>query len=175
MLKYVAVLTLLLTTAALADDPKGVALFNGKDLTGWKHAGPGSFDVKDGELHTVDGMGLLWNEREMPEKYILAMEFKTSRKEDNSGVFVRFPDPGNDPWVAIKQGYEVQICEGNEKQFTGAIYNLKQRTEEKAIKPVGEWNDYEIAVDGQKITVRLNDKKVNEYAGEKTTPRGFIG
>jgi hypothetical protein len=131
--------------------------------------------VKDGELHTVDGMGLLWHEREMPEKYTLAMEFKTSRKEDNSGVFVRFPDPGNDPWVAIKQGYEVQICEGNEKQFTGAIYNLKQRTDEKATKPVGEWNDYEIAVDGQKIIVRLNGKKVNEYQGEKTTPRGFIG
>ncbi|MEA2710396.1 MAG: hypothetical protein QOF78_2997, partial [Phycisphaerales bacterium] len=154
-----------------------VAIFNGKDLTGWKQAGPGHFDVKDGELQSVDGMGLLWNEREMPEKFTLVMEFKTSRKEDNSGVFVRFPDPGNDPWVAVKQGYEVQICEGNEKQFTGSIYNLKKREDNpaNAAKPPGEWNDYEISLDGQKITVRLNGRKVNEYTGDRTTPRGFIG
>ena len=158
-----------------ADDAKPVQLFNGTDLTGWKHAGPGSFEVKDGELRTVDGMGLLWSTREMPEHYKLSLEFKTSRKEDNSGVFVRFPDPGSDPWVAIKEGYELQICEGNEKQFTGAVYNLHPRSEGVAAKPPGEWNLYQIEVDGQKMTVTLNGQKANEYTGEKKTPRGFIG
>jgi hypothetical protein len=152
-----------------------VPLFNGKDLTGWKQAGPGKFEVADGAMTTVDGMGMLWHEREMPEKFTLLMEFKVSRKQDNSGVFVRFPNPGDDPWVAIKQGYEIQICEGNEKQFTGSIYNLKQREGKDPTRPVGEWNEYEIAIDGQKITARVNGKKVNEYTGEKTTKGGHIG
>ncbi len=170
-----ALVLLIASTTFAADESKPTSLFNGKDLTGWKHAGPGSFEVKDGDLHTVDGMGLLWHEMEMPQHFKLSLEFKTSRKEDNSGVFVRFPDPGNDPWVAVKEGYEIQICEGNEKQFTGSIYNLKQRTDDNAIKPVGEWNQMEIDVDGQKMTVRLNGKTINEYTGEKKTARGYIG
>ena len=104
---FVLIVILALLSHARADEPKPIQLFNGKDLTGWKHAGPGSFEVKDGELHTVDGMGLLWNTHEMPQHYKLSLEFKTSRKEDNSGVFVRFPDPGNDPWAAVKQGHEM--------------------------------------------------------------------
>ena len=160
-----------------AGEEKGkvVELFNGKDLTGWKQAGPGKFDVADGVMTTDGGMGLLWHTMEMPEKFTLAMEFKTGRKEDNSGVFVRFPDPGNDPWVAVKQGYEVQIAEAREKQFTGTVYNLKPREVDGAAKAPGEWNDYRIHLDGQKITVYLNGQKINEYTGEKTTQGGFIG
>ena len=50
---------LLAQPATTKPDAKEIVLFNGTDLTGWKHAGPGSFQVKDGELQTVDGMGLL--------------------------------------------------------------------------------------------------------------------
>ncbi|HKC12869.1 MAG TPA: family 16 glycoside hydrolase, partial [Vicinamibacteria bacterium] len=35
-------------------------LFNGKDLTGWKHVGPGGMTVEDGLLRTHGGMGLLY-------------------------------------------------------------------------------------------------------------------
>ena len=44
-------------------------LFNGKDLTGWKHVGPGEMTVEDGLIHTHGGMGLLyWSEqtRQLP-------------------------------------------------------------------------------------------------------------
>jgi hypothetical protein len=34
-------------------------LFNGKDLTGWKHVGPGGDSVEDGLFRTHGGMGLL--------------------------------------------------------------------------------------------------------------------
>ena len=105
------------------------ALFNGKDLTGWKHAGPGSFTVADGELHTDAGMGLLWYSEKQFGDFTLTLEFKVSRKEDNSGIFVRFPDPGNDPWVAVKEGHEIQICDTETKNQTGAIYNAKNSKE----------------------------------------------
>ena len=39
-------------------------LFNGKDLTGWKHVGPGSMSVEDGLIRGHGGMGLLYWEGE---------------------------------------------------------------------------------------------------------------
>src|SRR4051812_1640845 len=35
-------------------------LFNGSDLDGWEHVGPGSFSVEDGLLTSHGGMGLTW-------------------------------------------------------------------------------------------------------------------
>ena len=40
--------------------------------------------------------------------YSLKLDWKLV-KDDNGGVFVGFPNPGNDPNVAINQGYEIQI------------------------------------------------------------------
>src|SRR5262245_16865161 len=84
----VFVVSLCLISALRAEE---ITLFNGKDLAGWKHAGPGSFTVKDGELHTDGGMGLLWYSEKEFGDYTLSLEFKVSRKQDNSGIFVRFP------------------------------------------------------------------------------------
>ena len=35
-------------------------LFNGKDLSGWKHVGKGGSLVEDGMIHGKGGMGLLY-------------------------------------------------------------------------------------------------------------------
>ena len=35
-------------------------LFDGKDLVGWKHVGPGEMTVEDGLIRTHGGMGLLY-------------------------------------------------------------------------------------------------------------------
>ena len=35
-------------------------MFDGKDLNGWEHVGPGRFVLEDGLLKTEGGMGLLW-------------------------------------------------------------------------------------------------------------------
>jgi hypothetical protein len=40
-------------------------IFNGRDLAGWEHVGPGRFVVEDGVLTTEGGMGLLWYTREV--------------------------------------------------------------------------------------------------------------
>ena len=38
--------------------------------------------------------------------FILELEWKACNG-DNSGVFVRFPNPRNDPYVAVGHGYEI--------------------------------------------------------------------
>jgi len=52
--------TLSCTSAGGQDSGQWRQLFNGKDLTGWKHAGPGSMSVENGLLRGHGGMGLLY-------------------------------------------------------------------------------------------------------------------
>jgi hypothetical protein len=54
-------------------------------------------------------MGLFWYTRRMYRDFVLRVEWQERRRTDNSGVFIRFPDPGQDPWIAVRDGYEVQI------------------------------------------------------------------
>src|SRR5687768_4638157 len=87
-----------------SDSPKTHVLFDGKDTKGWKMAGPGKFELVDGTLVSSGGMGLFWYDKEFTD-CIVSLEYKVNNDQCNSGVFVRFPDPGNDPWVAVKQGH----------------------------------------------------------------------
>ncbi len=48
------------TIAAAPQKSEWKPLFNGKDLTGWKHVGPGGDTVEDGLIKTRGGMGLLY-------------------------------------------------------------------------------------------------------------------
>jgi hypothetical protein len=77
-------------------------LFDGETLNGWKIAGKGSFAIlkKENVLQIQEGMGLLWYHKRKFKDFILELEWKVSSKGENSGVFVRFPNPGNDPYVA---------------------------------------------------------------------------
>ena len=142
--------------------------------TGWKQCGPGGFDIADGLLHTQGGMGLLWNERPFQD-FILLVDWKTSKHNDNAGVFVRFPDPGNDPWDAVNKGYEIQVDDSTPEpeRRTASVYSF-QTAADGASKGPGVWNHYEIEVRGQQYIVRLNGRRVNEYEGKRAL-RGFVG
>src|SRR5258708_9420102 len=60
VLTLAAVSTLFAFAAARPQTPAWKPLFNGKDLTGWKHVGPGNMTVDDGLIHTHGGMRLLY-------------------------------------------------------------------------------------------------------------------
>ena len=145
------------------------------DLSLWKMAGPGRFKpLGDGVMETEGGMGLWWYTKRRFREFVLQVDWMTTSEEDNSGVFLRFPDPDNDPWIAVKNGYEVQIDDRpNSEWKTGAIYGFQKPSREVS-KPVGEWNRYEIQVIDQRYTVMLNGVKVNDFEGERGT-EGYIG
>lgn len=153
-------------------------LFNGKDMDGWEHVGPGRFTVEDGILKTHGGMGLLWYTREKVGNAVLRIVYKASKAEDNSGVFIRISGRPSDPWYAVHHGYEVQILgqapEGMPNDpwhTTGAIYSISQATAQPS-KPFGEWNTLEIRLDGPRTLVTLNGVMVNDYKeGDPVPPR----
>jgi hypothetical protein len=160
-------------------------LFNGKDLEGWEHVGPGRVFVEDGLMKTEGGMGLLWYTKEKFGNCTIRVVFRTTSADDNSGIFIRIPEPPADPWQAVHTGYEVQILEhwpeethersehqkqyGDKWHMTGAIYSLSPASKHPQ-KPAGEWNTMEIVLDGPRTVVYLNDEQVNEYREGQEVP-----
>ncbi|WP_425484914.1 ThuA domain-containing protein [Amycolatopsis anabasis] len=158
-------------------------LFDGTraSLAGWKQAGPGRFEHQaDCTIRSAGGMGLYWFGEEFGA-YRLKLDWQVAG-DDNSGVFVGFPDPGDDPWIAVNQGYEVQIdATDAPEKTTGSIYGFQSADLAKrdaALKPPGEWNSYEIVVQGQTMQVLLNGVLINDFAStdpNRDLTRGFVG
>jgi hypothetical protein len=157
-------------------------LFDGLSMEGWHMAGPGKFVLVeyDKSLQSEGGMGLLWYTKKKYKDFVLKVDWKVNRRNDNSGLFVRFSNPDNDPLIAVNTGYEIQIDDmampdGNPLHKTGAIYNFAAPSDVAASKPVGQWNTVEIKVTGQKYSVILNGEKIiPEFTGNRNT-EGYIG
>ena len=162
-----------------------IELFNGINLDGWRQAGPGGFSIDNGMLVTECGTGLLWYSARQFGNFELKVDWKVTKKSDNSGVFVRFPaptvpnDPGGDPRIAINQGYEIQIddegaSDGDMIHKTGAIYGF-QPPARIASKQPGEWNTFLIRLEEQIYNVTLNGEPViTNFKGNRSM-RGHIG
>src|SRR5205085_1714360 len=56
----ISLLLAVMPTTVIAQTKGWQQLFNGKDLTGWKHVGPGEMTVEDGLIKSHGGMGLLY-------------------------------------------------------------------------------------------------------------------
>ncbi|GAB3069055.1 lectin [Micromonospora schwarzwaldensis] len=140
------------------------ALYDG-GTTGWSQAGPGSFTNSDATLTSVGGMGLYWYSAKQFTNYSLKLDWRLAG-DDNSGVFVGFP-PSSDPNSAVNNGYEVQIDPSDSAdKTTGAIYGFKSAdlaARDAALNPAGEWNTYEILVEGERLQVFLNGVRVNDF------------
>ena len=151
-------------------------------LTKWRLAGAGSFGRQaDCTIRSEGGLGLLWYTAQEFNNYSLKLDWKLV-KDDNGGVFVGFPNPVNDPFIAVNQGYEIQIDASDlPDRTTGSIYTFKgadPAAVAAALKPVGQWNAYEIQVQGQTIKVLLNGTLVNEFTSTdpaRDLTQGFVG
>jgi len=158
-----------------AGDEGFTPLFDDAHLKDWVQCGPGSFGVKDGVATGTGGMGLWhYKGREFGD-FILRGEY-LQEPGGNSGVFVRFPEPGQDPWIAVKQGHEMEIGENAAaKGSTASIYPFQGPTF-LPLKPEGEWNAYEIRCIGRTYEVTLNGRLVNRFVDATGRPlRGHIG
>lgn len=137
---------------------RGEALFNGRDLNGWK-AKPGGWGVQKGEIlaRLKNKAGYIWSE-ETFDDFVLDLEFKTATK-CNSGVFFR-ADPKN----PVQAGFEIQLFDSHGKDKigkhdSGALYDaLAPRI--NAARPAGEWNHLRVKAQGPHIHIMLNGEEV---------------
>ncbi len=152
-------------------------LFNGKDLSGWKaHLEPaadpaGTWSVEDGVLVCKGSpSGYVKTEADF-EHFILSLSWRFSpvtKAEGNSGVLFRMTGPDK-VWPRC---LEAQLMSRNAGDFfriggfsidTDPARTKGVRTAKlvAAENPVGEWNRYEIEVDGGDVELRVNGKVVN--------------
>ena len=175
-------LCLLLLCAPLASQAQSgdwQPLFNGKDLTGWKHVGPGSHMVEEGMIASKGGMGLLYWTGGKLSNCTIRVVYKMRDHNSNSGVFIRIPLEPREEWMPVHYGYEVQIDNEPEKSneddyhITGTLYSLTKPLA-KPGKPGPEWNTMEITLDGPHTVVLLNGVKVTDYTeGDPVPARKF--
>ena len=154
-----------------------VAIFDGETLNDWQMSGEGDFtvDENDNSLQTQGGPGSLWFTAKKYNDFILKLDWKVSQKDDNSGVFVRFPYPDEERRVEAREGYEIQIDDNadNASQQTGAIYDIAASSQVVST-PAGMWNTMTIRVIDQFYTVFINGHKVIDFVGNRST-EGYIG
>lgn len=160
--------------SGISNDDYFTIIFDGNNLNEWQMAGKGKFVVLRGDeeeeeeqsiiLQSEGGMGLLWYAKKMYR------------------IFVRFPNPDNDPMIAVNNGYEIQIDDlampdGNPIHNTGAIYGFaapSYSSKQIASKEAGQWNRFEIKVVDQSYSVILNNILITEFVGNRSL-QGYIG
>lgn len=125
-------------------------------------------------METQGWYGLYWYVKEQFANFILSLDWRISRREENSGVYIRIPAPTvtNALQQADIQGHEIQIdprgydsvtnTEGHPLKVTGAIYDL-QAPSASTVVQIGAWNNYTIEANGARIRVILNGQLVNDY------------
>jgi hypothetical protein len=153
-----------------AENKNSRQLFNGRDLSGWKHVGPGKMTVENGLIRTSGGMGLLYFTGEKFGDCAIRIVYRMEHANDNSGVFIRIPEEPTEPWMPVNRGYEVQIDNSaDDYHVTGVLYSLT-RAMARPGKPGPEWNTMEITFDGPRTIVLVNGEKVTDYTEGQTVP-----
>jgi hypothetical protein len=132
------------------------ALFNGEDLTGWKHGG--NWQVADDGSLSRKGKGgsLTYTAAKVPDDFELRFEWKVG-VGSNSGVYYR------------PTQYEYQILDnekhvdgGNPRTSAASLYFCMAPSADVTKKP-GEWNKGRIVCQGTVIQHWLNGKKVIDF------------
>ncbi len=169
--------------APLNQPPEGfVALFNGKDLTGWKGLLKGPYDnpakratltpeqlkelqkeadedmrahwkVVDGVL-TFDGKGRSLCTAKDYGDFEMIVDWKIE-KDGDSGIYLR-----GAPQVQI---WDTSLRVVGAQVGSGGLYNNQKNPSKPtkvADKPIGEWNTFRIGMIGDRVTVILNDELV---------------
>jgi hypothetical protein len=150
-------------------------LFNGKDLNGWKHVGPGSMSVEEGLIRGHGGMGMLYWEGEKFSNCVIKVVWKMRDENSNSGIFIRMPIEPREEWMPVHYGYEVQIdnkpelSKEDDYHYTGTLYSLTKPLA-KPGKPGPQWNTTEITLDGPRTIVYVNGVKVTDFKESDPVP-----
>ncbi len=156
---------LALASPGMAQVPAGkgwVALFNGKDLSGWVNNGQEKWVAEEGTIlgeSTVGHYGYLTTKKTFGD-FELRVKFKPET-DGNSGVFTRSRITGNSPKTGPDiEGMQIEV---DPTRHTGSIYESGHRgwvamgtpACEQAIKP-RDWNELEITEQGTRYVTRLN-------------------
>lgn len=163
-----ALATITLSSIACAAEA-WIPMFNGKDLTGWKSNAAaekqpeGVFSVKNGELVVSGGRAHLFYVGKDGDAKFKNFEFKAKVKTtagSNSGIYFHtvYQETG---WPGA--GYECQVnATHSDPKKTGGLYAVADVMNNAPNKD-DQWCDYEIKVEGNHITVKIDGKVTTDW------------
>jgi len=183
----------LLTAMTLAcEDERAITemrLFNGSDLSGWEYFLVDSTATMQDVWSVEDGIlicqgkpfGYLYTENDC-ESFQLVVEWRWPEEPGNSGVLMRVDI---EPQM-LPSSVEAQLQSGNAGDMYGfhdfVIGGDEERLSEIGVPGLrlakmasnehepGEWNRYDITVDGGNVTLVVNGETVNEATGVDVRP-----
>lgn len=174
-----------ITLGPVAVGAEPVALYNGKDLTGWHNVNtlPGTFFPKGDEIITTGKpTGFLRSDKQY-ENFVLEFDWMHIEKTKmaNSGLFV-WGDPLPAVGTQYTRGIEVQVLL-NYKPADGwatshgdifSIWGARCKPDrphpkglerclpsEDRVKGAGEWNHYKVVANDGSIKLEVNGKEVS--------------
>ncbi len=169
-------------TTSAGGDEGFIELFDGKSLAGWTPSpeNPASFSVADGELIVKGDRCHLFYTGEVNGAKFKDFDLKVRAKtfpSANSGVYFHtaMQDEG---WPNL--GYECQVNSTHkDPKKTGSLYGVRNivvlaegqavpgggesEVRETAPSQDGEWFDYHIIVQGQRIILKVNGETTVDY------------
>ena len=171
-------------------EPGFKPIFNGHNLDGW--AGPvENYEVKEGAIVCKPNNGGTIYYHQNLTDFVARLEFKLP-PGGNNGLAIRYPGQGDTAYSGM---CELQVLDNSAekyakldaRQYHGSAYGMVAAKRGHQ-KPVGEWNEQEITVQGSKIKIVLNGttildtdlREVREYMGGNPHPGkerydGFFG
>ena len=171
-------------STAVADPPEGfVALFNGKDLDGWKglvadpekRAAMKPEELAEAQKAADEKMKAHWSVAE--GELIFDGKGDSLCTAKDYGDFEMYVDwkitEGGDSGIYLRGSPQVQIWDTKFEKYTslgadkgsGALWNNQTNPRfplQHADKPAGEWNTFFIRMVGDKVTIKLNDVLVTD-------------
>ena len=164
--------------AVRAIEPGFIPLLDHDHTDGWEWGQAGGMPMNNGvwNTHATKRRGINHYAKQKFADFVLRFEYKSDQPISNSGVFLRHEL--TDSVLA----YEIQVYGANgPDKPTGTLYNvISPGNAEIRLpnsvpqKPTGKWNEMEITAVGQKYTIRLNGKLVNEFTGNRDLV-GYVG
>lgn len=140
-----------------------MSLFDGKSLNNWKVSEhPETFTVKDGAIVVFGERAHLFYDGPVGDHNFKNFEFKAqvmTTPGSNSGMFVH-TEYQAEGWPS--KGYEIQVNNSHtDWRRTGSVYALQDVKDAPAKD--NEWFTQHIILVGDKVTVKVNGKTINEY------------
>ena len=181
----IAVLLWTCTATVLAQD-SFVSLFDGT-LKGWvvENTTAGNFTIKDGAIHVEAPSGWLRSERQFTD-FVLRLQFRFLTADADSGIFFRAPMGTQFMRGWPNNAYQVQVRNPATQSRLPPVGGLFRHgmpagditfdpaAVEKLSRGIGEWQDLEITVSKDTLTVRFNGSQVTR-ASNIVGQAGYIG
>jgi hypothetical protein len=172
ILRVLAAAVLAAMQTAVPVEPGFTSLFNGKDLTGWKIAGPAeSFSARDGAIVANGAASHAYYDGDFQHHSFRNFELKVdimTRPGSNGGVYVltEYQETGGNVRASGRfptEGFEIQVNNSHTDRIrTGSLYHVVDILDQSPAKD-DEWFTEDIVVQGDTITVKVNDKQVVQW------------